>query len=47
MNISWDQIDQMVGKDSPIEIMIENMKTLITGVMESEYLGLIKIEKEL
>ena len=47
MNISWDQIDQMVGKDSPIEIMVENMKTLITGVMESEYLGLIKIEKEI
>jgi len=47
MNISWDQIDQMVGKDSPIEIMIENMKTLITGVMESEYLGLIKVEKEI
>ena len=47
MNISWDQIDQMVGKDSPIEIMVENMKTLITGVMESEYLGLIKVEKEL
>ena len=47
MNISWDQIDQMVGKDSPIEIMVENMKTLITGVMESEYLGLIKVEKEI
>ena len=46
LNISWDQIDQMTGKDSPIEIMIENMKTLITGVMESEYLGLIKDEKE-
>ena len=47
MNISWDQIDQMVGKDSPITHMIENMKEIITGVMESEYLGLIKIEKEL
>ena len=47
MNISWDQIDQMVGKDSPIEIMVESMKTLITGVMESEYLGLIKVEKEI
>ena len=45
MNISWDQIDQMVGKDSPIEIMVENMKTLITGVMESEYLGLIKSDQ--
>ena len=47
MNISWDQIDQMVGKDSPITHMIENMKEIIIGVMESEYLGLIKIEKEL
>tara|TARA_R110002096_G_scaffold398912_1_gene595115 strand:- start:26 stop:292 length:267 start_codon:yes stop_codon:yes gene_type:complete len=47
MNISWDQIDQMTGKDSPITHMIENMKEIITGVMESEYLGLIKVEKEI
>lgn len=46
MNISWDQIDQMVGKDSAIEIMIENMKSLITGPMESEYLGTIKTDVE-
>ena len=26
MNISWDQIDQMTGKDSVIIDMIENMK---------------------
>jgi hypothetical protein len=31
---------------SPITHMIENMKEIITGLMESEYLGLIKIEKE-
>ena len=44
MNISWDQIDQMTGKDSVIIDMIKNMKELITGPMESEYLGLIKTE---
>jgi hypothetical protein len=42
MNISWDQIDQMTGKDSVIIDMILNMKELIEGPMESEYLGLIK-----
>ena len=42
MNISWDQIDQMTGKDSVIIDMIKNMKELIKGPMESEYLGLIK-----
>ena len=44
MNISWDQIDQMTGKDSVIVSMIENMKHLIEGPMESKYLGLIKDE---
>jgi hypothetical protein len=44
MNISWDQIDQMVGKDSVIEDMINNMITLIEGPMKSEYLGVIKTE---
>ena len=44
MNISWDQIDQMTGKDSVIIDMIKNMKELIQGPMESEYLGLIKTE---
>jgi hypothetical protein len=44
MNISWDQIDQMTGKDSVIIDMIKNMKELIEGPMESEYLGLIKTE---
>ncbi len=44
MNISWDQIDQMTGKDSVIIDMILNMKELIEGPMESKYLGLIKDE---
>jgi len=44
MNISWDQIDQMVGKDSVIEDMINNMIILIEGPMKSEYLGVIKTE---
>ena len=44
MNISWDQIDQMTGKDSVIINMIKNMKDLIEGPMESKYLGLIKDE---
>lgn len=41
MNISWDQIDQMTGKTSPIIDMIENMKKLIEGPMESTYLGVL------
>ena len=41
MNISWDQIDQMTGKDSVIIDMIENMKKLIEGPMESTYLGVL------
>lgn len=42
MNISWDQIDQMVGKDSVIVDMIENCKKLIEGPLESKYLSVIK-----
>lgn len=42
MNISWDQIDQMTGKDSVIVDMIENMKKLIEGPMDSEYLGAVR-----
>lgn len=42
MNISWDQIDQMTGKDSVIVDMIKNMKELIEGPMQSKYLGVIK-----
>ena len=42
MNISWDQIDQMTGKDSVIIDMINNMKELIEGPMGSKYLGVIK-----
>ncbi len=44
MNISWDQIDSMVGKDSVIEDMVNNMIALIEGPMKSEYLGAIKTE---
>jgi hypothetical protein len=47
MNISWDQIDEMTGKDSPITHMIENMVQIIEGPMKSEYLGLIKDEKDI
>lgn len=45
LNISWDQIDEMSGKDSMITNMILNMKELIEGPMESEYLGLIKSDQ--
>ena len=45
LNISWDQIDEMSGKDSMITNMILNMKKLIEGPMESEYLGLIKSDQ--
>ena len=45
MNISWDQIDQMTGKDSIIVDMILNMRKLIEGPMDSKYLGIIKEEK--
>ena len=41
MNISWDQIDQMTGKDSVIVDMIKNMVELIEGPMQSKYLGII------
>jgi hypothetical protein len=44
MNISWDQIDSMVGKDSVIEDMIRNGVALIEGPLKSEYLGVIKTE---
>lgn len=46
MNISWDQIDQMVGKDSVIEDMIRNGVALIEdpNVLNSTYLGVIKTE---
>ena len=47
MNISWDQIDEMVGKDSMITHMVENMIEVIEKPMRSEYLGLIKVEKEI
>jgi hypothetical protein len=46
MNISWDQIDEMTGKDSPITHMIENMVQIIEGPMKSEYLGLIKDDQK-
>jgi hypothetical protein len=46
MNISWDQIDQMTGKDSVIVDMIKNMKDLIEGPMESKYLGMIDETKD-
>ena len=45
LNISWDQIDEMSGKDSMITNIILNMKELIEGPMESEYLGLIKSDQ--
>ena len=39
--MSWDQIDTMVGKDSEITHMINNMIEIIEGPMKSEYLGMI------
>jgi len=41
MNISWEQIDEMTGKDSQITHMINNMISIIEGPMKSEYLGKI------
>lgn len=46
MNISWDQIDEMTGKDSMITQMINNMIEVIEGPMRSEYLGKIILGKE-
>ena len=46
MNLSWDQIDQMTGKESDITHMINNMIEIIEGPMKSEYLGKIVMEKE-
>ena len=46
MNISWDQIDGMIGKDSDITHMVENMIEIIEKPMKSKYLGLIEVEKE-
>ena len=45
MNMSWDQIDTMVGKDSEITQMINNMIEIIEGPMRSEYLGVIMPEE--
>ena len=45
MNISWDQIDEMTGKDSMITQMINNMIEIIEGPMRSEYLGVIMPEE--
>jgi hypothetical protein len=39
MNISWDQIDEMVGKDVPITHLIKNLIEVIEGPMKSKYLG--------
>jgi len=46
MNISWDQIDEMSGKDSMVTHMVNNMIEIIEGPMKSEYLGLIKDEAQ-
>ena len=46
MNLSWEQIDQMTGKESDITHMINNMIEIIEGPMKSEYLGKIVMEKE-
>jgi len=46
MNLSWDQIDLMTDKESDIISMIENMKTLIEGPMQSSYLGKGAIKEE-
>ena len=45
LNLSWDQIDQLTGKDSYIIQLVENMKEIITGPMESKYLGVIMPEE--
>lgn len=46
LNISWDQIDSMTGKDSDITHMINNMIGIIEGPMKSEYLGKILLGVE-
>ena len=43
MNISWGEIDSM--KDE-IESMVNNMKDMIEGPMESEYLGKIEVSND-
>ena len=45
MNISWDQIDEMRGKDSHITHLINNMIDIIEGPMKSKYLGTILPEE--
>lgn len=40
MNLSWGEIDAMRVE---IEAMIKNMKDMITGPMQSEYLGKIEV----
>lgn len=46
MNLSWEQIDEMTGKDSYVTNMINNMISIIEGPMRSEYLGKIVMGKE-
>lgn len=45
LNLSWDQIDSLTGKDSYIIQLVENMKTIIEGPMASKYLGVIMPEE--
>ena len=45
LNLSWDQIDQLTGKESYIIQLVENMKTIIEGPMASKYLGVIMPEE--
>jgi len=42
LNLSWQDIDQMTGKDSDIVQAINNMKELIEDTMDSQYLGAIR-----
>ncbi|UVF62378.1 hypothetical protein [Nitrososphaeria virus YSH_174770] len=44
MNLSWEEIDKMREKDSPVEHMIKNMIEIIEIDLQSEYLGKIVIE---
>jgi len=45
LNLSWQDIDQMTGKDSDIVAMaIQNAKDFITDVLDSRYLGVQKVE---
>jgi len=44
MNLSWEEIDMMREKDSPVEHMIKNMIEIIEIDLQSEYLGKIVIE---